>query len=277
VSEQKQTEFEATFKAGLAAAAPAIPPNGAVPIVIVPKDCAVEGLERYIGEPIRKRGTAAFAHESGFDAYLTKHKDADCALFVDMDAQTMTAVVNYHTGTAARWGDHRAVFAPPKDADWLIWMAHDDKPMSQIDFTQFIEDNLPAIVEPPSAELLEMVQHLEAHTAVKFKSANRIKDGAKALVYEETVQGGVGKGQIEIPDDIKLRMPVFRWGEPVDLIAKLRYRIAEGKLHLWYHLHRPQDAIDDAFKRLLDGVEVATSLKPMIGKAPGIDEMHGRK
>lgn len=240
-----------------------------VPHVLVPDNCKLESLEGVLPRPVRKSGCPVFAHETGFTAYVNDHKDEASRIYADLDAATMIAVLNHHEAVpdqvAARWGDHRAKFEPPKDPDWITWTGHDDEPMKQLQFAQFVEDNLPAIVAPDGAELLELAQHLEATTKVQFKSAQRLAGGSRSFAYEEQAQNKLGRGKVELPEAFHLRLSVFRGGDKVHLEAKLRTRIAEGQLTLWYHLHRPQDALEEAFQRLRDGVGVATGIVPWLG------------
>jgi len=238
-----------------------------VPHTLVPDGCTLKSLEGALDAPPRKRGCPVFTHESGFTAYVKDHADEGSRIYADLAFQTMHAVLDHHHAAPGgeRWGQHGAKFDPPKDQDWLTWTEHDNKPMGQMDFAQFVEDNLPAIVAPDGAELLELAQHLESTTKVQFKSAERLQGGSRAFHYEEQGVNKLGKGKVELPEAFRLRIPVFVKGDTVELEARLRYRISEGGLKLWYHLHRPQDALDAAFQRLVDGVDVATGIHPWFG------------
>ncbi len=245
---------------------------------VVPRDSKIGSLEHLLVSPRRKRGCPTFLHESGFDAYVKDHMDDGSRIFADATKQTMCAVLDMHwpngqggdAQDAARWGDHRAIFAPPKDPDWLAWIGAHDRKMGQLQFAQFIEDMLPTIDKPDGAELLEVAQHLEATTDVTFKSATRLQDGNREFVYEEQVKGKVGKGQIEIPAEFTLKLPVFLRGARHELRAKLRYRISDEGLVMWVHLHRHEEVLLTAFEKLMEGVNVETGLRPMMGCAPDI-------
>lgn len=274
MTDTPKTEAEVLLDAGLERSPiERVQPDGDLaPIARLPDGARIVDLEKFLPAPLRKRGTALFRHEKGFAAYVNDHKDKASRIFADVDELTMEAVLDLHVpssdGAGARWGQHRARFAPPQDPDFVRWRKFDENKMSQVDFAQFIEDMLPTIANPDGAEVLEVAQHLEAKSAVTFKSAERLTDGQRALHYEEEVQGRVGKGNIEIPDLLTLRLPVFRRGDPVEMRARLRYRIAQGGLVLWYHLDRPHEVVDDAFQRLIDGVDVETQLPVLIGEPP---------
>ena len=252
---------------------------------VLPKGYDLHGLERFFDRPARRRGVASFKTESSFCDYVKRYQSPTTLAFADFDGFSMTAVLDYHDAVVGddgavvtggpHWGQHRAVCRLPHDPDWETWTKHNDKPMSQIDFAQFVEDNMPAIVEPDGATLLELVQDLEAKNKVTFKGAQRLHDGSRSLQYEETTQQKLCKGNIEMPESFKLRLKVFRWGDLWDLEAKLRYRIDGGHLILFYHLHRPQDVADAAFRRVLEQVQVETGLRPMTGQPPSEAEIAG--
>ena len=272
MTENGNSDFTAAIEAGQELGKPKLADADDIAsgYAVVPCGSELRSLEKLFTAPRRKRGCPTFAHESGFNAYVKDHKDEGSRIFADIAEQTMCAVLDGHFagGAAARWCQHRAIFAPPKDADWLAWVGAHDKQMPQLKFAQFIEDMLPTVVKPDGAELLEVAQHLEAKTNVTFKSAQRLQDGNRALVYEEQVSGKVGKGNIEIPEELVLKLPVFVKGDKIELLAKLRYRIADGGLILWVHLHRHEEVLLEAFQRLVDGVDVETHIRPMFG-TPG--------
>jgi uncharacterized protein YfdQ (DUF2303 family) len=273
---EAKTDFQAALDAGRALGLVHRATDIDRPMVLVPEGYKALDLECWLPAPTRRRGHPTFIREGGLILYVNEHKDSGTRLYAELDPPKIVAVIDGHlprlamegadaAEPAPRWGQHRATFAPPLDPDWLTWRKHDDKPMAQTDFAQFIEDNLPCIVRPDGAELLEVAQHLEASTNVAFKSAQRLTDGRRAFRYEETVNGKVGNGALEIPETFLLKLRVFRAGAKVELTARLRYRLDGGKLVLWYHLDRPQDALDDAFQRLMDGVAVETNLPMWLG------------
>lgn len=114
---------------------------------------------------------------------------------------------------------------------------------------------------PTAAEFLELAQNFQATKAVNFASGTRLGNGQNQLVYEETIQARAGeRGQLEIPETFTLGIPVFEGDAAYSLIARLRYRIQDGKLVLWYDLDRPHKIIDDAVKQLRVAIEAETGL-----------------
>ncbi|AVQ84258.1 DUF2303 family protein [Variovorax sp. PMC12] len=237
--------------------------NG-VPFVIVPQDYRFHSLESQLGAPVRKKGTTVLTDEASFIAVLNDQKTNDTRLFSTINPPTFTAVFN-HIAELPGWGDHRAAYNAPLSPEWKIWTEKSGRPQKQADFAQFIEDNLPDIVEPAGADLLEVAHGLIAKKNVKFASAIRLSDGSNQFTYEEDVQGATQKGQMAVPDHFVIGIPVFEGGEAWRVDARLRYRISEGGLTLWYELVRPHKVIETAVNELRKRISDATTLAILSG------------
>ena len=257
-----QTSYNAGYAAGVNTLQPRV--IDGVPFVVVPKEHELKDLEGYLARPGRRKDARVFSEPDSFARYVKAYRDPHSILFANRDRFELHAVLDYHeqgpTG-AARWGKFTCGLDLPRDPDWQEWEAKDSKLLPQLEFAQFIEDRLPNILSPDGADILELAQHLEMHTDVAFKSAQRLTDGRREIRFEETTQGRVGNGAIDLPAEIVLSLPIFRWARKEQIVAKLRYRIVEGRLLLGYRLHRPFDAIDAAFKTVLEAIQVETGLQ----------------
>lgn len=168
--------------------------------------------------------------------------------------------------TIAGWRRFRAIYAPIMAPEWMTWTAANKQAMDQAKFSQFIEDNLPDVAQPPGADLLTITRSIEAKKKVNFASSIRLSDGSHQLTFEEEVQGSAAKGQLTIPESIRLAIPVLLNGPRYAVDARLRYRIDQaGKLALWVDLLRPheivQHAVTEARKTIADG----TGLQVLVG------------
>lgn len=258
-----ETEAEVLIRTGIATAPARM--VGVHPYVIVPNDCRVESLEHMLSQPLRQESTVTLTDCASFNRYVAEFKGAGTRLYADVDRSQIVAVIDDHHGGEAQWKEHRATLSMPFDPDWLRWIGSNNHSMGQLQFAQFIEDQLPTIVEPDGAELLEVALHLETTQKMRFKSAQRLQDGSRQFVFEEQTEGKVGKGNLAIPEQFIVRASVYRWSASHDFIAKLRYRIKDGALSFSYHLHRPEDTVDEAFDAVCVEVEDFTKLAPLRG------------
>jgi uncharacterized protein YfdQ (DUF2303 family) len=157
-----------------------------------------------------------------------------------------------------RWCQHLATLHLQKSEEWILWNAHNKQVKSHEDFAQFIEDNLPDIVKPAPATMLELVRTLQAKAEISCDSVARTNAGAK-IHFNEVVKGVAGAaGELEIPSQFTVSIPVYIGSPKVDLTARLRYRLASGKLTLWYDLYRAAAVERAAFASVRDIVAAAT-------------------
>lgn len=239
-----------------------------VPAVILPEGYELQTLEHTLAAPVRKKGVVKLNDAESFIAVVNDQKTADgTRLFSTIDPPTFTAVFNHH-GDAPGWGDHRATYNAPLSPEWKAWDAFDGRQVGQVELAQFIENNLVDVVEPDGATLLEICRTLEAKKKVNFASAIRLSDGSNQFTYEEEVQGSAQKGQLSIPEQFVIGIPVFENGEKWRVDVRLRYRIQDGgRLTMWIELIRPHKVMEQAVTELRARIAEQTGL-PILNGSP---------
>lgn len=232
-------------------------------------DGKVQDLEHLLATPIRKRETAHLHTVDSFCAYVNRHAHEDAAVvFFDENKSTFSAVLNYHPLSRdgyADWCDHRALYTMPASTEWQTWMRSNNAGKNQAEFAQFIEDNLPDIIEPEGAKLLDMVKTLQAKRSVNFESAVRLDNGATEFVYLEDIKGTVTKGKVDIPTEFKIGIPPYRGEAPFVVVARLRYRINDTKLVLWFDLVRPHKVLEQVQREVSARIAEGTKLPMFAG------------
>lgn len=222
---------------------------------------AIGEIEKYADRPRRKTGTYKVTLDDHLREYLSKHAIPETEMWADVDNATVTAVINAPGGTAPGWSDHRIVLQLRHTDDWRDWTGSDKKMVSQTEFAEFIEQHAPNIVSPDAATMLELAQTFKAATKVDFESSRRIKSGETQLVYRENMEATAGrKGEVAIPDEIKIGIEVYEGGVAYGVTARFRYRIVDGNLLLGYVLSRPRDVLRDAFGAICDHLADETGL-----------------
>ncbi len=260
-----QTQFADALAAG--AALSEVRRVDGAPFVVVPPGYDVTDLSNHLPAPLRKRGKAVLRDPGSFIAYAKRHWGPSASLYFQNDPPSFTALFNDHHGQGqADWRDFLAVYPAPLSREWQTWMGSTGKRMGQEDFAFFIETNLPDLLEPTAADFLEIAQSIQATKKVNFASGIRVTNGQNQLVYEETIESKAGeKGQLTIPEQFVLAIPVFDGDAPYRVTAKLRYRIDGGRLALWYDLERPHKVLEDA----------VSMLRGQIEKQLGVVALHG--
>jgi uncharacterized protein YfdQ (DUF2303 family) len=146
-------------------------------------------------------------------------------------------------------------------------MNQNRKQMTQVDFARFLEENLPDIVEPASADLLEVALTFEAKKSVEFSSGVRLANGQIQFQYDEVVRGTAQKGSIEIPEQFVLGVAIHVGGPAYRIPVRLRWRLQEGKVVFWYEVVRPHRFIEDALKEIRERVAKETAIPILAGVA----------
>lgn len=178
-----------------------------------------------------------------------------------------------------RLASNGGAFSAPRfiaqTVEWATWLANNGmgKAKGQVQFAEFIEDNTPDIfkptgsTKPDAATMLEVARELEAKGEMQFVSNVRLSDGRQQFTYNEATNATVGKGKLDVPEEFVIRLVPYVGSALVEVTARLRFRIKEGKLTFWYDLLRPHKVREDAFNSARARVEEATSKKVLIGRA----------
>lgn len=208
--------------------------------------------------PLRKEAEVSLHRPDSFVDYVKAHKDEDTLITADLQAKSLTAIIDYHGkgDRGPRFWEHRAEYAFRHTVEWNRWKDIDGKGMSQVAFARFIEDNIPDIAEPDGARLLEMTQHLNVKKNVNFTSGTRLSNGETQLVYEEAIQESTAKGAFSFPERLVLALEPFEGTRQFAVEARVRYRVSDDKkLVLWVDLLRTHKVIEVAFTEIVEQVQ----------------------
>ena len=205
-----------------------------------------------------------------FNRYVSEFKGGNRTMVfakVGNDGGTITAIFDFHgTSGEAGWCQHRAVFTPAISEEWKRWTGVNKKKLGQAEFALFLEDNLSTVSEPSGADLLQIINTIEVDGKVEFRSAQRLQDGSVRFLYQNEQKAK--SGELEVPAEFTLRMPIFE-GEPAFQIqARLRYRLAAGEFGLWFELINPHRTVRDALELVVNRISTGTGITPLRGTPP---------
>lgn len=151
---------------------------------------------------------------------------------------------------------HRVEYTPELDPEWVAWAQIDGQLRSQSDFADFIEDHIESIIDPPGADLLDLVLEIRGHKSVTFRSAQRRQDGNVGLAFDETQGVTGGKGELVIPPTIAIETPIHKKEDAVRLGAFLRYRITDGgALMLIVKIKNVDRVVPDSLDRIAERIK----------------------
>lgn len=236
--------------------------------VAVPEGYSIEDLERFMDKPLRAR-RHVFAHDAeSFSDYVNAYKAEKVNnpyLSASLPSNRVQCILDYHAETDPAFCDHMIRYEPPHSEEWKRWRANDGAVMSQSDFARFIEENADDIQKPEAAKVIEVSRSLQAKKKVDFVSDTKLSDGSVQFTYNETVEGSASRGNVKVPDEFTLGLPIYFNGVAYKVRARLRFRINAGNLSMWYDLHRREYVEQDAFLEIVKTISGSTGLKAFMG------------
>jgi len=259
--------------------------EGGAPIVYLPEGTTIESVETHLPQPIRVKRTVILTTREAFISYFQEFKNVHghSRIFADLETVAIVGILDDHmVGVGLRlgvgeapeadapkecepmWGSHRALYKCPYSRQWDAWMQMDRRKVSQLEFAEWLEDRTGDVQEPAGTDLLQLCTALQIHRRVTYGSATRLHSGEFQFSFTEDNEAGT----VEIPSEIKLGIPVFQDGTNYEVTARFRYRLAEGKLTLWYELVEPQKYVEDAFAEVVAAVASETATEVLAAKIP---------
>jgi uncharacterized protein YfdQ (DUF2303 family) len=232
------------------------------PYALVPEGSKLEDLESMLDKPLRRKGNTSLRDPESFGRFIREEATNQTRIYGNLKEGRFKAVFNDHKGDGepiAGWRDYTAAYTCPTSTEWQTWKAKSGVQMNQVQFAQFIEDNLPDIAQPPAAEMLEVSRTLEAKKKVNFAQGIRLSNGQNELTYEEQIEGSAGKGKFKIPEEFVIGIPVLEGGLRYAVNCRLRYRIGDGgNLTMWYEIIRAHKIMEDAIHAVWKDIEEKT-------------------
>lgn len=231
-------------------------------IIVTPAGSMLHTLTKPPHAPLPTRLVARRVFHDGdsFARYVGRYKQPGSQLIADIDACKVVAILDYptHEQTAFPEPDlskELPLPIPSREhvAEWPVgyseafeaWDGINGKLIEQATFLRFLEENVGEVVQPEAARILELVKDFAAVKTDKFESSKRLQNGDASLVYisETNVKQG-----LEVPQRLKLSMPIYHGEEAITFDAWFRYRIQNGALFLGIEFHRIEPVKQAAFR-----------------------------
>lgn len=235
----------------------------AAPYAVIPRGFDLVATPT-IATPKRPQATVRLRDAASFIRFWSDHAVARSRIYATMEPARFLAVIDEfdfavespNVDEQADWRAFRAEFLVPASREWTTWTAVHRKDMGQLAFAEFLQDNLPDIVQPEGASLLEMCLNFEAVTGGKVVATQRLQDGSVSLQFQAE---NIGGASVKLPDVITLSIPVFENEKPVEMQARLKYRIKreDGSISFRIELVRAHKVLEQAFREVWARIEGA--------------------
>lgn len=258
-------ETESSVVAGLASLASEVRKvevNG-VPFLAVPDGISMTDCSHLLGSPQRIIANPTFEDAESFAAYANLFKQESTLIIANRSRNLVAAIFDYHAKGSPSWCSHSAQLAIKHHQDFTAW-ANLGQNVSQASFGEFIEDHMHNIASPDGATLKDMVLKFSALKETAFKSTINLQNGDVQLTYIEDSEHGTEKNA-KLPSSLTLMIPIYDGQLPIQVEARVRYRIKDQKLWFQIELVRKSDILRKAFADVLDAVENLTEIRPLMG------------
>ena len=232
-------------------------------------------LEPYLPAPLAIRRVVAASDLRGLIDYVKKFKTGDTQFYssplVMGGNLKLLARMDDHLPDSPSHINHTVEYPCPTSAEWRTWIGSNKTAMDQKKFADFLETNLRDILVPSGADMLQMASNFRDVSSAEFNSAvNRTNGRVNFQWIEKDV---VGKAQL--PEDFQIAIPVFEGmtenaaeaGQPSKMMAlryalkaRLRWRVKDAELSLWYELDRHDLTFRLAFDDLIERVHAETGI-----------------
>lgn len=238
----------------------------------LPKERQLISLESLREKPKRIRAHAALEDPASFIAYLKRFPSPTMLVTASEAGHRFDAILDYHGPNDPAWGEHTAKLELSTTPEWDRWIANDRQALAQAAFAEFLEDNLPDIVKPDGAALLELVQNLQGTRKVSWKSQQRLSDGQTKVIFDETLETGgqtsKRSGEVKLPQEIRIKIAPFVGVSALEIPLRLRVRISEhGAVSFAYLFPKPEEILRTAWQLIRGEIAKQTGLPVLLGAA----------
>lgn len=266
---QSEAQPENALNAAIKAARIASPviegPHGARHI-LVPEGFRLEAAHDPHALPPHIIKTAVVVDQrASLSAYVNRFSDERSILIADYDSGSIKAVLDWHYDNGLEEAEvlepqpreHTCTLKLRPSEEFKRWAEMENTFHGQAEFAAFLEENAVDVIDPEPAILIEISRDLEGTQGVTFKSSTRLENGDRSFVYETETRA---KGDIKVPSEFVLSIPLYDGEQPVELRCAFRWRISSGQLQMGFIWRRVE------YQRRAHFTQIATAAAEETGR-----------
>ena len=206
---------------------------------------------------------------NSLSVYTNRFSDRRSIILADYDSLSIVAALDWHHANDAEAPlspdrcAHKATLKLRDSEEFQRWNAVQGDMHEQSVFAEFLEENAVDVIHPEPSTLIEISRDLEATQGVKFKAGNRLESGDRSFTYETDTHV---KGEISVPREFTLGIPLFQGEEPTEIRAAFRFRPRPDGLYLGFVWRRVEYRRQAEFALIATRVSEATGLPVVFGR-----------
>jgi uncharacterized protein YfdQ (DUF2303 family) len=211
----------------------------AIPYLLTLDGIKIQTIEHTFPSPMSRRANIMVTSVKSFIELVNRDYEEGhsviFALLPSNDAGNITAIIDFHgEDNSPSWCEYRIILKLSYTTEWLEWKKILNIATRQLDLAEFLEERYIDVHEAngvSGATILETALSLQAKRDVQFSADYRLQNGDTSLQFTETTSARAGqKGEIEIPKEFCLFIPIYEGFEAIPVRVLFRYRIKDGVL-----------------------------------------------
>lgn len=251
-------------------------------IIALPPGWITEDNTDLRDSPVRVEQVVTMTGLPSFLDYVNRFKGASSSIFITPDLTQLAngavlarAFLDYHTEDAAMgaipaWLRHEVKLTARPSLAYAKLLAMDGKLMDQPTFATSLEDIARFASSHDAADLLEIARTLSLTSKGDFKSFEDEFSGSVDFRYDLAVRASAGtqERKLSVPSHIDFTIPLIDGLSPVQVQAKLLYRVPDspgGKVSLGVRIVDRVWLEEAAITETAGNISEATSLPVYVG------------
>lgn len=224
------------------------------PFAVVPQGHGLHGLDNFL--PPEEVADKTFATPEAFAAYVARFKRPETIVFNSLKSGVISAIFDYHTTGKGGAQKHAAKYSPERSTEFNAWKRIIDGGfIGQREFAEFLDEYGHTVTTPSEGEIKDIIENINATIDAEAKSVTRTRDGSGGFSHQVkmTLKGGAS-GELDLPAEIVLSLPIYTGGQSVDIRLKVQIRVSGDGIKFRFIAPKLEDLIRDYNARAVETV-----------------------
>lgn len=191
-------------------------------LMVVPTDCKLESLEKYLDAPLRIARNAVLLSSESFCTYVNRFKNDGTTVYLNASRGQFVAVIDHPADAITpAWERHTAKFAPVESAEWRAWCNIDGKKLTQTELAHFVELVLDTFDKPEPADMLKAATEFQSVETMSYGSAQNLDNGEVKFNFQRERTNA----SVTFPHRVRVALPIHENEDPTTFEARVRYKV----------------------------------------------------
>lgn len=258
MNEKTNNTVDSAAMLGMQLATPFKVEDAGIPYAVVPAGASLQSLEKFLTRPVATTINHTFTRAQSLIDFAKRFKNEAMTVSFCELRNTFMVRVDDDLPSRPSWRSHSGSLTLKYSPEATAWFdgAGKGKARNQEDFALFIEDHLVDIIDPKGSDMLAMVLEFKSVTTASFSSAIRLNDGNVQVAYAVESRPGT----VCFPERLKIFIPIFHGQSRTEIDLRVRYRVNDAKLQLWYEIVAKDAILLREIERYVEQVETGIGL-----------------